>query len=79
MEQEPIWMREFRKDMEMMEMRIMDDLASMDRKIFVTNSNVEAHIQKLTKNYDFLGKVLREQYFNLAKKLNQLLEEQNEK
>lgn len=74
MENEPIWMKEFRKDMEFMEVRIMDDLASMDRQMFVTNSNIEAHVLKLAKNYDFLGKVLREQYFGLGKKLNNLLE-----
>ena len=74
MENEPTWMKEFRKDIEFMEVRIMDGLASMDRQMFVTNSNIEAHVQKLEKNYDFLGKVLREQYFGLGKKLNNLLE-----
>ena len=75
MENEPIWMKEFRKDIELMEMRVMDELASVDRQMFVTNSNIEAHVQKLAKNYDFLGKVLREQYFVLGERLNKILEQ----
>ena len=76
--EQPIWMKEFRKDIELMEMRVMDELAGMDRQMFVTNSNIEAHVQKLTKNYDFLGKVLREQYFGLNDKLNKIAEQLDE-